>query len=216
MADSLLILYNPDNKDQAQWVFINELGTPGHSNHGKLSELGQIARGYRTTLLIDSSHINLTQVNIPSQNRQRQLLAIPYALEDALADDIDELHFAAGKRQTDSNIPVITINRALLEEIISDFKDAGIFIETLSADALALPLNNHQWTLLLNDNHALIKTAAFTAYYCDLDILPVFLHTLINQQEEKPELILVYSSEQQAANIEQLNNIDIEIKSAIS
>ena len=216
MADSLLILYNPDNKDQLQWVFINEQGTPGNANHGKLSELGEVAKGHRTTVLIDSSHVNLTQVNIPSQNRQRQLLAIPYALEDALADDIEELHFAAGKHQTDNHIPVITIHRALLEEIINDFKNAGIFIETLSADALALPLNDKQWTLLLNGNHALIKTAAFTAYYSDLDILPVFLESLINRQDTKPESILVYSSEQQVANIEQLNNIDIEIKSAIS
>ena len=215
MADSLLILYNPDNKDQAQWAFINEQGTPGNLSYGSVTELGQIAKGHKATLLLDSSQINLTKVNIPSQNRKNQLLAIPFALEDALADDIEELHFASGTRQPDGNIPVITINRNLLDNIISDFKNAGVSIDTLSADILTLPLNNNQWTLLLDNHRALIKTGIFSGHYCDLDILPVFLQTLINQQNEKPESLLIYSSEQ-PADLEQLNNIDIEIKPIIS
>ena len=216
MIDNLLILYNPDNKDQAQWAFINEQGTPGNLSYGSVSELGQIAKGHKATLLLDSSQINLTRVNIPSQNRKNQLLAIPFALEDALADDIEELHFASGNRQPDGNIPVITINRNLLDNIITDFKNAGVFIDTLSADVLTLPLNNNQWTLLLDSHRALIKTGSLSGHYCDLDILPVFLQTLINQQDKKPESILIYSSEQQPADLEQLNNIDIEIKPVIS
>ena len=216
MAETLLILYNPDNKDQVNWAFINEQGAPGRLSYGSVSELGQIAKGHKATLLLDSSHINLTQVNIPSQNRKNQLLAIPFALEDALADDIEELHFAAGNRQPDNSIPVITINRNLLDDIISDFKNTGVFFDVLTADVLALPLNNNQWTLLLDSHRALIKTGAFSGYYCDLEILPVFLQTLINQQDEKPESVLVYSSEQQPADLEQLNNIDIEIKPVIS
>ena len=216
MAETLLILYNPDNRDQAHWVFINEHGTPGNLNHGPLSELGQIARGHKATLLLDSSHINLTQVNIPSQNRKNQLLAIPFALEDALADDIEELHFAAGTRQSDNRIPVITINRGLLEDIIADFSHAGVVIDAVCADVLALPLNNNQWTLLLDNERALIKTVSFSGYYCDLDILPVFLQTLINQQHEKPEAFLVYASQQEPVILQQLGNIDIEIKPVIS
>jgi len=216
MAETLLILYNPDNRDQAHWVFINEHGTPGNLTHGPLSELGQIARGHRATLLLDSSHINLTQVNIPSQNRKNQLLAIPFALEDALADDIEELHFAAGTRQSDNRIPVITINRGLLEDIIADFIHAGVVIDAVCADLLALPLNNNQWTLLLDNERALIKTVSFSGYYCDLDILLVFLQTLINQQHEKPEAFLVYASQQEPVILQQLGNIDIEIKPVIS
>ena len=216
MAETLLILYNPDNRDQAHWVFINEHGTPGNLNHGPLSELGQIARGHKATLLLDSSHINLTQVNIPSQNRKNQLLAIPFALEDALADDIEELHFAAGTRQPDNSIPVITINRGLLEDIIADFNHAGVVIECLCADVLALPLNNNQWTLLLDSDRALIKTGFFSGYYCDVDILPVFLQTLIQQQHAKPEALLVYAPQQETVGLQQLNNIGIELKPSFS
>ena len=211
MADTLLILYNPDNKDQLQWGFVNDQGTPDKLTYGSITELSNIARGYRATLLLNSSHVNLTQVKIPSQNRQRQLQAIPYALEDQLADDIDDLHFAAGKKQADDNIPVITINRALLDHLTQDFKNAGVFIDTLSADVLALPFNNNQWTLLIDNQRALIRTGHFTGFYCDLNIVPVFLQALINQQESSPELLHIYVPEHLASEVESLKITDLEI-----
>lgn len=212
MTDKLLICYDPDNSEQAHWAFVNEQGQCHQLGHGPVSALSDIARGHRAILLIDTANLNISQVAIPTQNRQRQLQAIPFALEDTLADDIEELHFAAGKKQHDDLIPVISIKRSLLDSIINQFKDNSIFIETLSADVLALPSNNDQWSLLIDGSRALIKTSDFSGYYCDLDNLGMFLTALIAKQKNQPALLKIFCNEQQIPDLEQLKENGVEIQ----
>jgi len=210
VATTLLVLYNPHNEDHAHWTFVNETGQASSLGYGSIDNLTSIATGHRVTLLLDSSCLNIHQVKIPTQNRQRQLQAIPYALEDVLADDIEDLHFAAGKRQPDESIPVITIQCTLLETIIQRFKDAGILLEAISADGIALPIDHDQWTLLIDNERALIKTANFKAYYCDLDLLDIFLPTLYKKSEPKPGKMIIYHSDQQQFNLDSVNSLELE------
>ena len=112
MADTLLIHYKPCDVQNVSWVFVDEHGKlTSKLSHGPLSDISALAKGRRTTILIDSSCVNLESVNVPSQNRQRQLQAVPFALEDNLAVDIEDMHFALGKKQSNDLLPVISITK---------------------------------------------------------------------------------------------------------
>ncbi len=212
MADTLLIHFKPGSAQHASWAFVDEQGNlTTKPDSGSLSDITTLAKGCRTTVLIDSSCINLESVNVPSQNRQRQLQAVPFALEDNLAVDIEDMHFALGKKQADDLLPVISITRSLLDEILEQFKQSNIFISHLSADSLALPVAENSWTILLDTDSAIIKTDHFTGHYCDRDNLPVIISALIKKSEHPPENIIFFhqDNDQHAADL--LASIDASI-----
>lgn len=75
-----------------------------------------------------------TRVNLPMRQRNKLLQAIPYALEEQLADDVDELHFAVGTRQGDGSVPVIAIARDALRSAIDLFEDRELLVEGIYVD----------------------------------------------------------------------------------
>jgi general secretion pathway protein L len=210
MPETLLIYYQPHTQ-HSSWALINEQGhfISQHS-HGKLSDIGAIAKGRRATVLIDSSCLNIDSVRIPGQNKQRQLQAVPFALEEQLASDIDDMHFALGKRTTEQGIAVICISKALLQNTLQQFRQANISIAILAADALALPCTKKSWTALINGNSALIKTDHNNGYYCDRENLAVILTALLSQDNTPASLTYYHKkNDPHAANL--LASIDISL-----
>ena len=52
---------------------------------------------------------------------------MPYALEEQLADDIDDLHFAIGKRPSGlRRTPVAVITRSLMDQWLTGVKSNGL------------------------------------------------------------------------------------------
>jgi len=181
--------------------------------HGSLEELTPIARGKKVTVLIDAHYTTVELVDIPSKNRSKQLLAAPFAMEDYLAEDIEDTYFALGKSgsnksHTDNSasdndgankIPVIAINRHRLEQTINFFKQQQIHLETVSADSVALPATEKNWSVLLDEDSALVKTGTAQAHSCDRENLEIILQALVQEknhnQETLPEIITYYYKE---------------------
>jgi len=208
MADTLVIYYSPQQQ-HIYWTHINEQGEilsqPERSDFNNIST---IAKGKHATVLIDSACINIETVNIPGQNKQRQAQAVPFALEEQLATDIDDMHFALGKKTSDQLIPVISIDRSLLEDSLQKFSEAGIFVSVLSADILALPFTENNWSILVDENSCIIKTDHGNGYYCDRDNLSVILPTLLNEKDT-PESITYFHKEDDSHAADLIANIDI-------
>ncbi|MDH5485808.1 MAG: type II secretion system protein GspL, partial [Gammaproteobacteria bacterium] len=191
MADRLLIHYSVESEQPLSWVLVNEQGQPVSAiQQGTLDDAPPPA-GYKTTLLMSSASIQLETVQIPTNNLNRQRLAAPFALEDRLASDIEDTHFALGKKLDNGLIPVATIDKQLLDTTLESFKQAGIKIDGLFADVLALPdeSTNNGWSLLVTEQGGLVRSGPFSGYYCDRDNLPLVLSSLIKQAEPAPEFI---------------------------
>jgi len=192
--------------------------------HGSLEELTAIARGKQVTVLIDAHFTTIESVNIPSKSRSKQLLAVPFAMEDALAEDIEDTHFALGKLNANtssaedsaqSKLPVIAIKRSLLEHTLNIFKQQDIHVETISADSVALPCTDKTWTVLLDEDSALIKTDHSQAHSCDRENLALILQAMLTERSELeqplPDSITYYIKEDDEDARTMLEDIDIEI-----
>ena len=139
MSEYLLIHYIPGQQDNLQyWALGGDRHPSITLGHGKLDELGTIARGKTVTVLIDSHYTTIKPVSVPSKNRNKQLLALPFAMEDSLAEDIEDTHFALGKilpSSDDNNnqLPVIAINRKLLSDTLALFAAQDIHVNHMTA-----------------------------------------------------------------------------------
>ncbi|HHL18580.1 MAG TPA: hypothetical protein ENJ33_02470, partial [Thiothrix sp.] len=73
----------------------------------------------RVILLIPSEEVGLHYVDIPAATNKQLTKAIPFVLEDSLAEDIDELHFTFHRDNADKTngmINVATMNSQRLQQ----------------------------------------------------------------------------------------------------
>ena len=107
------------------------------------------SRGRKVLVFLTSDKVVLTSAIIPSKNRKQLLQAIPYALEDTLAEDIEELHFAVHQESNNTNnqSQVAIINRTLLAETLDFLKSNGISANYVLPELLSQKFETDSWSI---------------------------------------------------------------------
>jgi general secretion pathway protein L len=139
-----------------------------------LDALPQLAQGRRLIVLLPSADIRLTSVQLPARQLAKVQQAVPYMLEDQVAEDVETLHFAVGTRRADGQWPVAVISRERLAAILAFFAGHGLRPEAVIPDLLALPTpEDQQFTLLVDADEVLVRTGWSSGFCClraDLDL----------------------------------------------
>ena len=216
MADTLLIHFNPTQADSATWSLVNNAGElTTMLSHGSLSDAVAIAEKHKTIVLLDSTDIYIDSVKLPVKNPQKLLRAIPFALEEKIADDIDELHFVAGKTSSEGSTPVAAIKHDTLKHIIRILEDSGIKPVGLIPDTLCLTANSSQWAILLQAGRAKLQFDSFDAGEFDRDALPLLLKSELQRDDRKqPEKIILFTADGDESETEDIDKVipdDIEL-----
>jgi general secretion pathway protein L len=124
-----------------------------------LESLPSLAQGRRVVVLLPSADIRLTSVQLPARQLAKVQQAVPYILEDQLADDVETLHFAVGARRADGQWPVAVIARERLAAALAFFVDRGLRPEAMIPDLLCLPTpGEEQFTLLVDGDGVLVRS----------------------------------------------------------
>jgi general secretion pathway protein L len=120
-AKRLLIYLSSYPSPKANWAAWDETGmVQAIVSEGNISDLKTYA-GYDITVIIPGEDCLLSSATLPKLNRQRLLQALPFALEEQLITDVQELHFAIGD-QIDGIVPVAIIKRQLIETYLELLK----------------------------------------------------------------------------------------------
>lgn len=131
------------------------------------------AANRRVVVLVPSSDVRLTAVQLPARQPAKVLQAVPYALEDQLADDVDVLHFALGARQDQGRWPVAAVLRSRMEAWLGVFTSRGLRPQVMTPDLLALPVPaDSHYSVLFDGDQVLVRTALESGFVCqreDLD-----------------------------------------------
>ncbi len=128
-----------DDVEDYEWV--QQDGQSLRYGRGTLADMAKLLQQHELTVLLRGEDVLFLQVTVPGRNLQHVRQAVPYALEEQLIDDVEQLHFAVQKsRDTHStHYDVLVINHQLLESIMQALQVAGIAAKTVTADYLLLP-----------------------------------------------------------------------------
>ena len=160
MADWLLIKFanTPDSVDYLTADAAGRIVTALRS--APLSNLTPQAAGRRICVLVPASDVLLTDAEVPAKSGARIQQIVPFALEEQVAEDIDSLHFAVGRRVGESaRIPVAVVSRALVDGWLGQLHAAGLTPECLYADSSLVPDNPGQAVLVLSADSVMLRAA---------------------------------------------------------
>ena len=189
MRETLLIRLTGPSDAAVESVCLNDMGKPIEgSRRGTLAEAAAQSAGRRVVVLVPGSDVLLIRAAVPTTNRQRARKAMPFALEDLLAADVDALHFALGARDAEGQWPVAVVARACMDEWLRQLHDAGILPDRMLPEALALPSDAGIGGLLLETDGALLRDQPWSAQVLAPDMLPAVLELLLSRNEAGIEL----------------------------
>jgi general secretion pathway protein L len=200
MRKIILYLEKPD-LSQLSWLQINEQGAAEQIIlHGQLSELATLAttlHGADIIAIAPPEDVVLVTTKLPKLNRQRLLQALPFALEEQLLADVDDLHFAIGDYTTEG-LPVAIVTKEKLGGWLNALKEIGLSPTFFIPAPLALPLVAQQWQIKIFADSAIVRTGNFTGLGCDKHNLKMLLDLKLEEATSKPEQVTItnYSSDE--------------------
>ncbi|NOQ89431.1 MAG: hypothetical protein GQ549_00630 [Gammaproteobacteria bacterium] len=208
MSETLLIHYNINNAQQATWSWCNTAGElTGKITTGTIAELAEVASEQSAIVLLNSQCLHINQLQLPTQNLQKLLKAVPYAIEEFIADDVDDFHFVIHRNKHDNSTSVVGINKATLKNIIQLFQTANINVEKIIPDALCLAADDKQWACLNYKNTSYLQTDTTNGMLVQHDLLPyVIKNKLQDETQTAPEKLLLFSEQENATAFDQLKD----------
>jgi general secretion pathway protein L len=170
MAQWLLIRLAREPERDPTWLVADEAGRVAMPmRSGPLREAAPLAAGRRVCALVPGTDVLVTEADVPVKSGAKLHQVVPYALEEQLAEDIEAVHFAVGKRQADGRVPVAVVSRALLDRWLSSLTSAGIRPDTLYADSELIPANPGQAVALLEGEDAILRMPGAAAVAIPVD-----------------------------------------------
>lgn len=171
-----------------EWVRVSSDGAQlSHVARGSLQDIAAeiAALPAPVIALLPATQVLTTSVNIPIRSAAKIRAALPFALEESLAEDVENLHFAAGEKNSDGHVAVAVIATDVLKE----------WLQTLHA------VDIHP-TRLIAENHGLAKISG------TLSILVDGTNVMFNDgdatefvmQDVKPSDVLVVAGELDGAD----------------
>ena len=161
MAEFLVIRIGDTPEQPVDWIIVDDSGARrGAPSTGPLLEAINDVGDRRVIVLVPSAEVLITSIDIPIKGGARLQAALPYALEEHVAEDIEKLHFAAGARGSNGELPVVVVNRERLEEWIEWLTVAGINASAIVPDVFGLARIPGTISLLVAEGQVMINDGA--------------------------------------------------------
>ncbi len=153
-----LVLRPGEPGQPSQWLLVDSTaGRYGRVSTGPLEQAARDAGGRPVVVLVPALDVLTTHVRIPARSQTKIRAALPFALEESLAQDIDEMHFALGTRDRDGHIPVVVTEKARLNEWLERLEQAGITPAKMQCESEALAVIPGTMSILLEGSMALFN-----------------------------------------------------------
>ena len=217
MAESLYIRIGSQAQDAIHWLIrsaIDEeiIASGKLSNASELVQLSEKSQQRDVTVLVPSCDLVLKRLSVPSKSARAIHQAVPYMLEEELAQDVEEMFFAYGDvvnqgqgASTDQNCFVAAIDRVLMQQWQQWFADAQISFKKMLPDVLAMPLVDNGCSAIVLDHQVILRQGAWQGMTLDFQAWAIvsaqLKHTIsdnkkdsTDKNESNPLLINAYSA----------------------
>src|ERR1700759_5170169 len=135
MPHTLLLRLPAPGQQDTEWLSIDASGVPETApQRGPLGLAAAVGRSAQVVVISPATQILLAEPELPPGSGIKLARAVPFALEEQLTEDIDQLCFSIGRRQPNGRTPVAVVARETLRAWIAQLAAAGIEPVAMYAD----------------------------------------------------------------------------------
>lgn len=181
----LTLRLGAEEDQQIEWLIATS--SPFHpltQGVGTLDELqAELARypASAARVLVPATAMAFHTVTLPRRTQRHWRQAIPFMLEEQLASDIEQLHFAVVARQGE-RFTVAVMQKTLMANWVAQCQAIGVYINAILPDVLALPLAEAGWSAVFHQETWLFRTAVGVGMAAEVG----WYHTLLESADVRP------------------------------
>ena len=169
MPHTLLLRLPAPGEHETEWLSIEDSGAPSTARQrGPLSLAAAVARSARVVALAPASHILLAEPELPPGSGIKLARAVPFALEEQLTEDVDQLCFSIGRRRSGGRTPVAVVSRVTLQGWTQELAAAGIDPVAIYPDISLVPENPGHTVLWLEGARLAVRRPGMPAFAVEL------------------------------------------------
>jgi general secretion pathway protein L len=157
MSESLVIQLR--DGAPAQWLVCTADGHVAVNRmSGILAHAAPLAVGRRVVVIVPAVDTLATDSEAPAKSAAKLAQVVPFALEERVADDIENLHFALGDRSAETGrVPVVVVERKRIDAWLEELRGAGLQPQAIYSAATLLPSMPGQLIALLEDDSITLR-----------------------------------------------------------
>ena len=160
-------------------------------------------------VLVPAEEVVSLTAELPAKPGSRWQQAVPYAVEEQLADNIEDLHIAIGARSADgASVAVTAVTKDKMRGWTQQLADAGIVCNAIYPDHVLLPNNPGQVVGLLQGETMLVRPINSAPVAVPAEPLGQAFDIACGEQSAEHYSLLLYASpnewQQKSAGVDAL------------
>jgi general secretion pathway protein L len=176
--------------DLFEWATVDQDGASVPPARGSVESLIGACAERDLTLLLDGRSVGTLPVTIPAKSQRQARIAAPYAIEDDVTEELDALYVTCGPAEEDGQRTVGYTRKAELDSLLAPLAEARIALRGVRPDYLALPWSPGQWSVLLDEDRLLVRTAARQGFVVESELAAEVISRKL--AERAPEHIVLF------------------------
>lgn len=180
----------------AEWLVVDDSGARcGEVQSGPLANAVSLAATRKLVALIPGTDALLAEPVIPVKSGAKLAQAVPFALEEQLASDVEDLHFAVGKRDARSVTPVAVVAHAHMAAWLAVLREAGLAPDAIYAETAVLPTTPNGVMLMIEQARVYVRRAETPGAVLEVRPLIEALQLALASGDDAREHVTIYVGE---------------------
>ena len=124
---------------------------------GQFADAAPVARERQVVVIAPGSSVTLARPELPAKAGARLAQVVPYAMEESLAGEVEQFHFAIGGTDDAGGTEVAAVRREELRGWLDALAAAGIDVTAVVPDTLCLPDNPGKTVAVIDSGQLLVR-----------------------------------------------------------
>jgi general secretion pathway protein L len=144
--------------DPVSWIITDaDGGRIGPVSTGTLADAAPIAAERSLVVIAPGASVTFAQPELPVKGGARIAQVVPYAMEELLAGEVEQFHFAVGRTDADGRTLVAAVRRDELRSWLDALKAAGLEPQALIPEPLCVPDNPGKLVAVIDSGQLLVR-----------------------------------------------------------
>ncbi len=193
MTSKILLYLHSNDNTIISWIKTDSDDIVQEERHRvPITDLATLAKDSVVTVIVPGEEVLVTSIDLPKMQRSKLREAVPFALEEKLISDVNELHFAIGESEVGESTPVVVVKKQKMETWLHTIREAGLSPTAFIPSIFAIP---DPWHVCLDKKIAIVRTHRYSGFACDLYNLQTLLALELKKQSTKPECVHLHCFE---------------------